>query len=618
MLHSIATVSVSGSLTEKLAAIAEAGFAGVEIFEADLIGSPERPETIARMIRDLGLVCTAWQPFRDFEGLSGALRDKVFDRAERKFDLMQTLGAKDMLVCSSLHPEASGDPARIADDFRELGDRAAARGLRVGYEALAWGRHINDHRQVWDIVQAVDHPAIGIILDTFHSLSRDIPISSLEAIDPAKIVLVQVADAPRLQMDHLSWSRHHRCMPGQGEFAVNAWVEALARRGYDGPLSLEIFNDDFRAWSAHQIAKDGKRSLVLVEEAIAPQATAFPPRVPASGPAFVEFAMTEAEAEPMRAMLASLGFIKAGLHRTMAVEHWRLGQVHIVINREQTGFAASYRLLHGPSVCAIGVTVDDPAAALARAEALGMEVFPTTVAPPRLPMPAIRGVGAALIHLVDARGPSPWAVEFEAPDDGVPDALDAHIAGIDHLSQSMQHEEFLSWQLFYCALFQVDRTRGAEVADPLGLVDNQAVEAPDRGLRFMLIGAHAGQTLASRFIHRSFGAGVQHIAIATDDIFAAAERLAALRAPILEISPNYHDDLAARFDIAPEVLERMRAGNILYDRGDDGEVFQIYTRALDKGVFFEFVQRRGYDGYSAVNTQARLAAQSRFRPALQD
>ena len=120
-------------------------------------------------------------------------------------------------MCSNVSPSALGDRERIIDDFRELGERAQARGLRVGYEALSWGRHVFDHRDAWSIVRDTNHPAIGLILDSFHSLARKVPIESLPDIDPAKIFLLQLADAPLLEMDLLSWSRHFRNLPGQGD-----------------------------------------------------------------------------------------------------------------------------------------------------------------------------------------------------------------------------------------------------------------------------------------------------------------------------------------------------------------------------------------------------------------
>ena len=180
MLSCIATISVNGALRAKLRAIADAGFEHVEIFESDLLASPEPVRVIGAMMRDLGLTCVAFQPFRDFEGMPEKLRARVFDRAERKFDLLQELGTDLMLVSSNVSPDALADRGRIVADFHELGERAAARGLRVGFEALAWGRHINDHRDAWDIVRQVNHPAVGLALDSFSSLARGIPIDSLQ------------------------------------------------------------------------------------------------------------------------------------------------------------------------------------------------------------------------------------------------------------------------------------------------------------------------------------------------------------------------------------------------------------------------------------------------------
>ena len=139
MLRSIATVSLSGTLPEKLEAAAAAKFDGVEIFENDLVYFDGSPRAVRQMAADLGLSIMLFQPFRDFEG---APRDRLarnLDRAERKFDIMQALGTDLVLVCSNTLPAAIDDDARAAADLAEMAARAAARGLRVGYEALAWG-----------------------------------------------------------------------------------------------------------------------------------------------------------------------------------------------------------------------------------------------------------------------------------------------------------------------------------------------------------------------------------------------------------------------------------------------------------------------------------------------
>src|ERR1700675_1533942 len=136
--RSIATVSLSGTLDEKLRAIAAAGFDAVEIFENDFLSFSGSPRDVGQLCRDLGLEICAFQPFRDFEGMDEPQRARKFARAERKFDLMGELGTDLLLICSTVSPAAQGGIDRAAADFRALGERAAARSLRVGFEALAW------------------------------------------------------------------------------------------------------------------------------------------------------------------------------------------------------------------------------------------------------------------------------------------------------------------------------------------------------------------------------------------------------------------------------------------------------------------------------------------------
>ncbi len=159
MRASIATVSISETLESKLCAVAQAGFGGVEIFENDRLGFHGSPREIGSIIKDLGLLCTMFQPYRDFEGMADDLGQRTFDRMERKFDVMDALGTDLVLLCSSCSRIASGDRAQTIDDLSALGERAAKRNMRVGYEALAWGWHVNDHREAWGIVRDVDHQA---------------------------------------------------------------------------------------------------------------------------------------------------------------------------------------------------------------------------------------------------------------------------------------------------------------------------------------------------------------------------------------------------------------------------------------------------------------------------
>jgi 4-hydroxyphenylpyruvate dioxygenase len=152
-----------------------------------------------------------------------------------------------------------------------------------------------------------------------------------------------------------------------------------------------------------------------------------------------------------------------------------------------------------------------------------------------------------------------------------------------------------------------------EIADTLGLVQSQAVESPDHALRITLNGSMGAQTLSSRFLQHYMGAGVQHLAFLTGNIFAAAAAARANGLPMLDIPRNYYDDLEAKFGLAADLVQRMAAEHILYDRDGEAEYLQFYSRAFSKRVFFEVVERRGYQAYGAVNATIRLAAQARFR-----
>jgi 4-hydroxyphenylpyruvate dioxygenase len=606
--RSIATVSLSGTLDEKLRAIAAAGFEEVEIFEADLLSFGGSPRDVSDLCGELNLKICAFQPFRDFEGMPEPQRSRNFARAERKFALMRELRTDLMLVCSNISPASLGGIDRAAADFRELGDLAASHGVKVGYEALAWGAHVNDHRDAWEIVRRADHPAIGVILDSFHTLAPGFPVNSIASIPADKIFLVQLADAPKLGLDVLSWSRHFRCFPGQGDLPVVQFMEAVQAAGYRGPWSLEIFNDQFRAGSAVRTATDGLRSLILLQDQLAglPDKK-LQPKAPTLGTGFLEFAVNEVKSADLSTLLSQLGFRKSGAHRSKQVERWSQGPIDLVVNCEPDGFAHSHYVTHGAGVCAIALDVGNAKQAMARAEALQARTFYQPVGPGELEISAIHGVGGSLLYFLDDAGNN-WDTDF-APLPG--DSTQDRLSTVDHISQSMPYDEMLSWLLFYTGILDLRRLPGMEIADPVGLVQSQALTAPNASLRMVLNGSSATRTLSNRFISEFFGSGVQHIAFGCDDIFAAVAEMRQRGALFLRIPDNYYDDVDAKYGLDPALMSALRDNQILYDRDGDGEFFQIYTHAFDDRFFFEIVERRNYQGFGAPNAGIRLAAQAR-------
>ena len=573
MRRSIATVCLSGTLDEKLEAAARAGFDGVELFEADLINSPLPPAEVRRLADDLGLGIDLYQPFRDFE----AVPAPDLARAEAKFDVMEELGADTLLVCSNVSPEAIDDDALAAEQLRALAERADDRGLRIAYEALAWGRHVNEYDHAWRIVQAAGHPALGTCLDSFHILSRGTDLGAIAGID--KVFFLQLADAPYLGMDVLQWSRHHRCFPGQGAFDLQDFVARVLATGYDGPLSLEVFNDVFRAADADRTAVDAMRSLLVLED-----------RLPASpaldGFAFVEIGVDGHSAPETEELLRTLGFGHIGPHRSKPVKLWQHGDIRIVLN-------------HGagdddPEVVAVAVETADPEASAQRAETLLAPVLERR-----------RGPGEADLAAVAA--PDGTAVFFCGPDrtwlhDFV--ALEPELGGgvpidrIDHITLAQPFEAFDEAGLFYRSLLDLRPAATAELAAPGGLVRSRALaNGPVRIVLNVpaLAGTQPGQ------------AELQHVAFGCADALAAARAMRERGAPILPIPDNYYADLAARYDLP--FLDELRELDVLYDRAGDGELLHFYS-ALEGRVFFEVLERRGgYDGYGAVNSPVRMAAQ---------
>ena len=533
------------------------------------------------------------------------MRGRAFDRAQRKLELMSRLGTSLLLVCSSVSPDAIDDMGRVAADLHELGELAQAHGVTVGFEALCWGRHINDYRQAWEAVRRADHAHVGLILDTFHALARKCPVEPIAAIPGERIVLVQTADAPGIEMDLLFLSRHYRCFPGQGDLPVVAMMRQVAATGYRGPISHEIFSDDFRAGSARQVATDGMRSFVWLEDQLTAPATR-PPRV--GGVEFVELVDDRHHSSAFREMLQALGFRRTHRHRSKEVELHRQGEIDLVLNLEDEGFPNSFQLLHGLSVAALALRVDDAAAAERHATRMLARPFTGPIGEGELAIPAVRGVGGSLLYFVSGAGEHAKFAEVDFLPDPANGGPELGLETIDHVAQVVPQVEFLSWILFYRAILGLHPEARADLNDPRGLIVSRALTNDDHTLRLPLNASQAQATAAGRFVERMAGAGAQHIAFTCRDIFAVAD--AVPNELQLPIPSNYYEDLSARFGLEDAFTERLRAESILYDRAGGGEFLHFFTRTIN-GLFFEVLERRsGYDRYGEPNAPARLAAQA--------
>lgn len=612
MRKSIATVCLSGTLEDKLNAAAAAGFDGVEIFENDLIASPFSPERVRQRCAELGLSIEMYQPFRDFEAVGAEVLQDNLRRAARKFELMQRLGTHTLLVCSSVSPEALDDDDLAAEQLHVLAERAADSGLRIAYEALAWGRFVNTWDHSAEIVRRADHPALGLCLDSFHILSKVPEPVGIADLPAEKLFFLQLADAPHLDMDVLQWSRHHRLFPGQGSFDLTAFVGQVLAAGYAGPLSLEVFNDVFRQSDPAPAAIDAMRSLRWLEEELGRSGPAagrqrielasLPPAPELSGYSFAELAVDEESGPEVARTLAAMGFAHVGQHRSKPVQLWQQGAARVLLTSGERGQTA---------VSALAVETSDPSRSARRAEALLAPALSRSRGPAEAELTSVAAPDGTAVFFcrTGADDGTSWLSDFILTDSGHTSRVG--LTHVDHVASAQPFDHFDEAALFYRSVLGLRPQDDAEYAAPFGLVRSRSVSDPEGRVRIALNG-----TVLRR---GGWAPGVpdpQHIAFAADDIFAGARAMRESGAPLLSISDNYYEDLDARFALDPALLAAMRECGVLYDRDQNGELFHLYTALLGSRVFFEVVQRvGGYAGYGAVNSPVRMAAHRAARIA---
>jgi len=621
MKKSIASVCLSGDLLQKIEATAYAGYDGLEIFENDLMLFNQSPAEVGKIVRDKGLEIVALQPFRDFEGMPADKMQKNFDRAERKFDLMEELDTDSLLICSNVSRHCIDDFNRTVDHFAELAERAAKRNFKIGYEALAWGRHIRDYEQAWKLVKHVDHKNLGIILDSFHIFARSGDLSTIAEIPGDRITLIQIADAPMLDMDVLQWSRHYRCFPGQGDFPMIDFIKAVARTGYDGYISHEIFNDEFRATPCKPNALDGMRSLIWLDEQLhleepdlVTNSSTIDTEIPAaevSAIEFIEFAVDDSAQQQLVGLLDKLGFKQTHKHKSKDVSLYRLGNVSIVVNQEVDSYAQHYFLIHGVSVCAVAFLSNDAEGMAERAKAYHYIAYENDADSGELTIPSVKGIGGELMYFVqdNETGQRFFDVDFTQIADDQSQGMQQRI-NFDHVTSGVAETEFLSTSLFYRTLFGLCVNQPQDLVDPYGIVVSRTATSRDKKIRLPFNMTRSGGASTERFREAHNGSGIQHIALSCDNILAYVKNVD----PdiLLPIPSNYYDDLEARFDLDETFARQLRAYNLLYDKTDTGEFIHFYTTSIN-GLFFEVVQRNKYSNYGEVNAHVRMAAQARHR-----
>jgi sugar phosphate isomerase/epimerase len=279
------TISLAGPLEAKLKAVRDAGFTQIMLSARDIGGHPDGLDAAVAAVRSSGLRVTGFQVLRDFEGLSGHLHDYKMDIAKSMLEMCHALGCKLLLICSSTSTHATSDSKALVCDLRKLAMLAIPMNIRIAYEALSWGRTVNEFPQAWDLICQADMPNLGLGFDSFHVFATNTSLDELDILDPAKVFLVQLADFMWTEIksveERIATARHFRVFPGEGVHseALAALVAKLHALGYRGDYSFEVFNDDYQQMPLPTVAQRAWRSALWLGEDVLRRSVPLPNQI---------------------------------------------------------------------------------------------------------------------------------------------------------------------------------------------------------------------------------------------------------------------------------------------------------------------------------------------------
>src|SRR5512134_1126065 len=318
---------------------------------------------------------------------------------------------------------------------------------------------------------------------------------------------------------------------------------------------------------------------------------------------FVEY--TAPDPELLRRLFARMGFPVSARHRSKNVTLHRQGDINFVINAEPQGFGQQFARVHGPSACAMAFRVKDAAAAFSRAVALGARPVETRVGPMELHIPAIEGIGGSLIYLVDRYGERTiYDVDFVP----VQDPLAVRTAGltlIDHLTHNVNRGNMNKWAGFYEKLFNFREVRYFDIEGKKTGLFSRAMTSPCGKIRIPINESQDDKSQIEEYLREYHGEGIQHIALATGDIYSTVDRLRGNGIEFQDTPDTYYEGVTDRVKGHRESLEELARRRILIDGGErDGILLQIFTKNVIGPIFFEIIQRKGNEGFGEGNFRA--------------
>ncbi|SFD25453.1 4-hydroxyphenylpyruvate dioxygenase [Massilia yuzhufengensis] len=325
---------------------------------------------------------------------------------------------------------------------------------------------------------------------------------------------------------------------------------------------------------------------------------------------FVEFASPTPGV--LEAVFEQLGFSKVAVHRSKAVTLYRQGAINFIINNEPKSYAAYFAAEHGPSACGMAFRVKDAHKAYARALELGAQAVEIPTGPMELRLPAIKGIGGAPLYLIDRfeDGKSIYDIDFEFLPGVERNPAGHGLKIIDHLTHNVYRGRMSFWAGFYEKLFNFREIRYFDIKGEYTGLTSKALTAPDGMIRIPLNEeGKSGGGQIEEFLMQFNGEGIQHIALLSDDLIKTVDSLRAAGVPLMSAPPEtYYEMLEERVPGHGEDAGELKARGLLLDGSvKDGSprlLLQIFSETQLGPVFFEFIQRKGDDGFGEGNFKA--------------
>jgi 4-hydroxyphenylpyruvate dioxygenase len=319
-----------------------------------------------------------------------------------------------------------------------------------------------------------------------------------------------------------------------------------------------------------------------------------------NGFAFVEF--TSPDPDAMAGLFEKLGFTRVGAHRSKAIDHYAQGGINFLLNREPSGHADDFRRAHGPSASAMAFRVADADRALKLAVERG-----ATRTEGELDLPALEGIGGSYLYLVDALGHETLFGSTFEPVAGDSQANAVGLHTLDHLTHNVNRGRMDHWAQFYQRVFDFREIRYFDIEGQQTGLLSRAMTAPDDKIRIPLNESQDDFSQIAEYLKEYKGEGIQHLAFATDDIFATVDRLRANGVKFQDSPDTYYDMIDERLPGHGHDVKSMRDRRILIDGSPEtgeGLLLQIFTENMIGPIFFEIIQRKGNEGFGEGNFKA--------------